>query len=437
MSARILVYPGAFCCLLFPQPGLVLAFGLLLFALELICFVQQADRSLDMRVLLRLLALLFMWVTPALSYLFETASWYMGYQMAVKPDFYFALVIPCTVAFNLSLSLPLGQARILPSSTDALTGWALLGFGLVIQQITPYVSVPIGMQFFVFLCGQLWLVGLLFVQQASPKLRWYLLGFGATYLFYEALQQTLFGYAIIWIVILLCFTLKTNEISQKIRWVSVGVIGILILFLLSFKYEYRQQVWFENTQTSKAQIFMQMLGQRLLHPVDLVKPEIIQHYIDRLNQGYHTAKAMAYTPVYEPFTQGATLMQGFRAALLPRLLDPNKPQSGGKENIRRFSGINNQPWSSNIGQYGEAYVNFGIAGAWLVMLFYGLLISGILWVLQRYFPIPWWPFILEPVLNVEKDIGMSMNHLCKSMMFMVVVVMVCRVVAPPAPPEGG
>jgi len=145
---------------------------------------------------------------------------------------------------------------------------------------------------------------------------------------------------------------------------------------------------------------------------------------------------MAYIPANEPFAHGATLLEDIRAALLPRLIAPDKQQAGGKDNIRRFSGITNQNWSSNIGQYGEAYVNFGISGAWLVMLFYGLMISGVLWVLQRYFSWPWWPFILEPVLNVENDIGMSVNHLCKSMLFMTVVVIIWRAVNSPTPPCG-
>jgi hypothetical protein len=435
-SARVLIYPGALCCLLMPVPGMLLGVGLLLFGLELVCFVQQADRSLDLRVLLRMAALLFMWVSPALSYTFETAPWYTGYHLAVKPDFYFALVIPCTAAFNLALSVPVGAARASDSNADKTLGWFLLSIGLIIHQISPFLGAPSWIQYMLFLTGQLWLVGLVFVQRAYPIQRWWILGLGLAYLFYGALQHTLFGHTIIWSVILLCNTLKEGEIAWKFRWGAASFLAISILFLLSFKYEYRQKIWHEQQEKSNIQVFLELAGQRLLHPADLFNPEIIQHYTDRLNQGYHTAMTMAYVPAQEPYAWGATLLDDFKASLLPRLLAPDKHRAGGKENIRRFSGVTGQRWSSNIGHYGEAYVNFGVAGAWLVMLLYGLLISAVFWVLRRYFPLPCWAFVLEPVLNVEQDIGIGMNHLSKAML-VVVVVWAARGIAPPCPPGRG
>ncbi len=428
-SAAICLYPGALCCLFFPNPGLILTLGLLLFGLELLCFVQHADNSIDLRVLLRMSALLFMWVSPAASYFFAEASWYHAtYKMAVEPAFYFALIIPCTVAFNLALWVPVGTERVWAGSGNKWQGWLLLSIGLTTQQLAQYFDIPFWLRHPVFLTGQLWLVGLLFLQQAYPNRRWLILGGGLVYLLHIALQSTLFGYSIIWSVILLCYTLKVGEISWRFRLAGMMAMILLVLFLLSFKYEYRQQVWHEQRSEPNWQIFLRMTVQRILNPADLLQPEIFQHYTDRLNQGYHTAMAMAYVPAQEPFAHGATLLEDVRAALLPRLWAPDKHKAGGAENIRRFSGIQAQRWSSNIGHFGEAYVNFGVGGAWIVMLGYGLLISAAVWAMQRYFPLPWLAFVLEPVLNVEEDIGMGMNHLTKSLLFVLAVVVVARIV---------
>ncbi len=427
ISARVWIYPGALFLLLFPNPALILGFGLLLFTLELWCFVQHADRSIDLRVLLRMSALLFMWIAPTVSYLFAGADWYTGYQMAVPSGVYFALIIPCTVAFNLVLSIPVGVERVFSGPKDTLFGWILLITGLMVGAISPYLDIPSWLRHLVFLTNQLWLVGLLFLQQAYPNRRWMILGGGILYLTSIALQSTLFGYSIVWSVILLCYTLKPEEIPLRFRLISALFLAFLILFLLSFKYEYRQQIWHEKRLEPKWQIFLELTVQRLLHPADLFKPEIIQHYTDRLNQGYHTAMTMAYIPAQAPFEHGATLLEDVRSALLPRLLAPDKHKAGGAENIRRFSGIEKQRWSSNIGHYGEAYVNFGVYGAWMVMLVYGLLISAAVFCIRRYLPMPWWPFVLVPLLNVEEDIGMGLNHLSKSVLFILLVVVVARI----------
>jgi len=402
--------------------------GLLLFGLELLYFVEHADNSIDLRVLLRMSALLFMWVSPAASYFFAETSWYSTYEMAVESDLYFALIIPCTVAFNLALSVPVGTQPVLAGPNNKLQGWLLLSIGLTTLQLAQYLDIPSWLRHPVFLTGELWLVGLLFLQQAYPHRRWLILCSGLVYLMHIALQSTLFGYSIIWTVILMCYALKVGEISWRLRLAGTLYMVPLLLFLLSFKYEYRQQVWHEQHSEPNWQIFFQLTVQRILNPADLLQPEIIQHYTARLNQGYHTAMTMAFVPAQEPFAHGATLLEDVRSAVLPRFLAPDKHKAGGAENIRRFSGIQGQRWSSNIGHYGEAYVNFGVYGAWIVMLVYGLLISAAVFCMRRYFPMPWWPFVLEPILNVEEDIGMGMNHLSKSVLFILAVVVVARII---------
>ena len=403
---------------------MILATGLLLFALEGWSFLWQSDRSIDLRVLLRTVALVFMWIAPAVGYVFADADWYSGVRMAVPAGFYFTLAIPCTVAFNLALSIPTGVAHTFSGIHDRAWGWPLLVTGLAAQQVLAQVDIPAALRHPLYLTGQLWLVGLLFLQRAYPRRRWLLFGAGVLYLLFDALHTTLFGYLMIWTLLLLCYTLRPGEVPLKYRLSAAALLALAGLFILSFKYEYREKIWYEHAAEPRWQIFLSMAGQRLLHPGDLFRPDIIQHYTDRLNQGYHTAMTMAYVPEKEPFARGATLLEDLRAALLPRFLAPGKQQAGGVENIRRFSGVSGQRWSSNIGHYGEAYVNFGVGGAWLVMLLYGLFISASWWMTRRYFPLPWWAFLMQPVLNVEEDIGMGLNHIVKAVVFVGGMVMV-------------
>ncbi len=206
-------------------------------------------------------------------------------------------------------------------------------------------------------------------------------------------------------------------------WRDVAILGglaLLILFLISFKYDYREQ---KAAQPGARGLFFRMAADKLRHPASIVHPAVLSRALSRMNQGFHTAQAMAYVPSKAPFVYGETLVNDLWGALVPRFWDTDKPRAGGKENLRRFAGQTNYRISANIGVYGEAYVNFGTAGGWLVLLAYGGLLGGLWRLSDRWLGVHWGPYLFLPAVHVESDIGIVLNHISKSALVAVAIIL--------------
>ena len=131
----------------------------------------------------------------------------------------------------------------------------------------------------------------------------------------------------------------------------------------------------------------------------------------RLNQGWLVAMTMKMVPDKHPFGNGGPLLDAVYASVIPRILWPDKPEAGGKANLKRFWGFNLVGWSTNIGTLGrEAYANFSIVrGGLFYLFFYGLFFNFILSRIlkaadRRPTIILWLPFLFFSVINVETDL---------------------------------
>ena len=99
----------------------------------------------------------------------------------------------------------------------------------------------------------------------------------------------------------------------------------------------------------------------------------------RINQGFIVTNIMNTIPAKQPFANGEQLMQIIEAAVMPRILAPNKLNAGDREFFMKYSGMRIAKGTSmGLSSVGDAYVNFGIFGGWIFMFIYGLLFSEIL-----------------------------------------------------------
>jgi hypothetical protein len=99
----------------------------------------------------------------------------------------------------------------------------------------------------------------------------------------------------------------------------------------------------------------------------------------RINQGFIITNIMSTVPDVVPFANGSEMYKVLEAAILPRILAPNKLRAGDREVFRKYSGIGIQAGTSmGLSSVGDAYVNFGVFGGVIFMLALGLLYSEIL-----------------------------------------------------------
>lgn len=244
----------------------------------------------------------------------------------------------------------------------------------------------------------------------------------AAYLVYLTLSSTFFGDLLFWPLWLVLYAQLYHRWSLRTLLLAGFVALGPVLFLLSFKYTYRAQIWDggKHSFVHKLDAFQKAAQSQTQET--LLSPSW-QKVLIRLNQGDHLAQVYAWVPRHEPYACGETLLTAVTAALVPRLFWPNKPGAGGEKIWYRFTGNKLLVSSMNIGIGGEAYANFGswlapiFTFIWcrLLVLYYNFLVC----MAKKYYPLLWlWvPLIYYPLVDQENDIITMLNHWVKGTFF--------------------
>jgi hypothetical protein len=132
---------------------------------------------------------------------------------------------------------------------------------------------------------------------------------------------------------------------------------------------------------------------------------------------------MRRIPQYQEFDNGSRLFLSLASAFIPRFLWPDKPEAGGKFNMRYYTGYTIVGWSTNVGPLGEAYGSFGASGGIIFMIILGFFMRwsyGYVFALARDKPllIFWIPVLFYQVTySAETDTLQILNSLLKTAFF--------------------
>ena len=237
----------------------------------------------------------------------------------------------------------------------------------------------------------------------------------------DLLRTAMFGEVIGVLAILLLYAVFVRQWAVWKIVLAQIVFGLLVYWLLSFKFEYRKMVAGHERLQDKVACLVSSAVHPLSHPVS---PKIVDVVVSRLNQGRLMSLVLRYVPSQQAFVQGETIWTAAKGALIPRLFWPDKPKAGGVENIRRFMGVENLNHSINLGVVGEAYVNYDTGIDFVVflicyVLFFRLLL---LFMTQQSNKFPFLllllPSLFFMVNFVEKDVAIMLNHVVKQGMIL-------------------
>jgi hypothetical protein len=151
----------------------------------------------------------------------------------------------------------------------------------------------------------------------------------------------------------------------------------------------------------------------------------------RLNQGYLVSAVMQKVPNQEPYAGGETLTRTMIDAVVPRVINPEKEEVGGREKIKRFTNIILVGSTSmNIGILGESYANFGFAAIFFLLI-YGIIIaafeSAILrFSLKKPMILVMFPIFFAVLFGSGTDFLMVLNTIVKSSIFIIVLLSVLQ-----------
>jgi hypothetical protein len=409
------------------------------FLLDFIDSVGKNYNILDIPILLALFQCMLMPTIVFHVYNDDALVIALKYDMAVSADRYYEFMFPAIIMMIIGMKLPpLLQVsyqqkflHAIQSVRRYLVGKGSMGVLLIIVGVVANVMrefIGGSMQYLAYLVSLLLYVGVLYTYFSDHKQRlWYLIT-GVVIIFLQALRMGTFGELVYVLLLAGLLTLLGKNISNIQKYGLTFIVFFAVLVLQSVKADYRAIAWRGqgNQEQSNAGAFMSLVADRLAEPGRFFDIELMFPTVNRFNQGMIVAKVMDHVPSRAPFAEGETIFKSLAATFVPRLLWQDKPISGGKENMLRFTGFLVEGYSMNISPMGEAYGNYGVEGGIFFMLFYGLFLSLLIVVLMNYVKkrptlILWFPVLFLNSVQMETDILMCLNSLIKNMVFVAVV----------------
>ncbi|GAB2552771.1 hypothetical protein [Spirosoma aerophilum] len=400
-------------------------------ALSVYTFAQlmaELGETIALLACIRFIASVEILLVPALTYLIFPAS------MPIESASYFSYALPAYTAFYVGVSqFSTGKsgrshAAYLQAAADYLkphpeTATVLLIIGLMGFAVK--MLVPTAPTFLGLLPSYCLFIGAFYGYYSASTYRFLMTGVVLLVLLVHTVWTGMFGDLFTWGLLAIIFLAagRPGRITTQRKAIAITAALVCLLLIQSIKAEYRYNTWgSQRTERSgDMNLMATLLLDRLAHPEKLLTPDQVLLSVARFNQGLMIGSAMVKVPVHEGYAGGEVLMSLVHP-LVPRLLWPAKPQTGGYENIHRFTSLpQSENTSINLSPLGEGYVNFGYGGI-LFSLFYGLLLGGIFqYVLQLADAIPsvilWLPMVYIGCLTMETDLLSTWGSLLNNALF--------------------
>lgn len=414
----------------------VIAIGLFVyFLLNFIDSIGKSYNPLDIPILLALFQCMLMPSIVFHVYNEDALVVALKYDMGVTAETYFGYMFPAILAMIAGIKLPeLLQSsyktkflNAVHASRKYLVGKGNIGVLLIIIGVVSgfmQIFIPGELRYIAYLFGKLLYVGVLYTYFSDSKSRTLYLIIGIVSILGQAIAGAMFGELVYTLALGVILILLGRKISSSFKFGLATVGFIFVLLIQSIKGDYRAVAWQDgNEQSNNTQFFFSLIAERISNPSRFFDWTLMFPTVTRFNQGMIVGKVMVHVPSQEPFAEGETIFTTLAASFVPRLFWPDKPMSGGHENMLRFTGYKIEGYSMNISPMGEAYANFGVGGGIFFMFFYGLFFSLVIFfLLQKIKTRPtiilWFPIIFLNSIQIETDILMCVNSLIKNLIFL-------------------
>jgi hypothetical protein len=410
----------------------------IIFFIALFGFIKRLSKKFVFLDIIILLATIQYLLSPYIAYTVFNKSNDLALlwdtYMKLPQNEYFGFVLPASLLFFIGLKFPLNyETRIsdqvfianakLYLFSKGYISIVLLFMGVIFTFLTPLL--PKILQGFSYYFAQLTYIGVFYALFSNFKNKYLVVSVAVMLTLLQTINTGMYGELVFWS--LLISTLKLMDYDFALyKKIIFLIFGVFFIFLIqSIKADYRSKTWSAGgVRDGDAGYFGELVLDNLKDPFKIFEPNRLFGMANRMNQGGLIAQTMNYVPKHEPFANGETIIKACLASLVPRILWPDKPESGGRDMIVRFLGApDDLEFSYNISPMGEAYVNFGKFGGSIFMFFYGLFFNMILVnILRISLKIPslvlWLPILfIGPIHSIEGDVSSALNSLVKAGLF--------------------
>ena len=310
------------------------------------------------------------------------------YRMKIPEATYFGYAIPAVLSFILGLHL----------FAEKLNGEIVNEKGIILfvdkNPKLPYIFIIIGfvasitsslfgsdLAFIFYLLGSFKFIGLFLLILGSRSIKVIPLILVIGSIISSSLGEGMFHDLLTWIIFTgSIFAIKYN-FTFKAKLLGCIAFIFLAVTIQVLKGAYRTATGSggeEGGIETASKVFEKQNENSSIFSFESLAPSNV-----RINQGFIITNIMNTVPERIPFSNGGEMYQVLEAAILPRILAPNKLNAGDRTLFTKYSGIQLRSGTSmGLSSLGDAYVNYGIYGGCLFMFLLGLLYS---WVLNIFF----------------------------------------------------
>jgi hypothetical protein len=358
--------------------------------------------------------------SPAITYQFDQAL--LTYPMKIPAPDYFNLAIPGFLCFYLGMHVYKTRIfipRMEKVASDSRNNETLLIFfvifGLILRLTKTFF--PPEIAFFIYLTSSIRFVGAFALFSYNSTKYWKWVAVVLLVEFYFGAIAAMFHDAVMWVLFFALFFVYVRKPSISLRLIGLSICVVFVLFLQGLKGVYRAKI--RETGSSNLALFVESSSEI---SNDLGSEDNLLGSLSRGNQAWIFASTVQRMDRISDY-QGLNILGiYFEAALLPRILAPEKLRSGDKEIFNAFSGHQiNQTTSMGLGVFADGYIANGFWGVMFFTFGLGLLFNISFRIVESWANLSeFYVLMVLPLLNyaVRPDCELQtiINHLFKGLL---------------------
>ncbi|HEY8660798.1 MAG TPA: hypothetical protein VIL78_17315 [Hanamia sp.] len=376
-------------------------------------------------------------VGPALAYNGLDQYQYFMYKMKIPEIEYFSYAIPAVLAFIVGLHLFAGSLKgetvdekrieIFVQNNPKLP-YTFIIVGFLASIISGFFSTELAFVF--YLLGSFKFIGLFLLIFGSKQLKILPMVLVIGSIVSSSLGEGMFHDLLTWIIFTGAIFAIKYKISFKIKLIGASAFIFIVLTIQLLKGSYRTVIGKEGEEGG-VETFANLYEQQNKDNSLFNFKSLAQSNV-RINQGFIITNIMTTVPEVEPFSNGEEMYKVVEAAILPRILAPNKLKAGDREIFFKYSHITlRQGTSMGLSSLGDAYINFGVGGGVVFMFFLGLLYGGVLNAFQKNskdYPvlILFTALVFYYPIRPDCELQTILGHLVKSVFLIFVMISVWK-----------
>ena len=404
-----------------------MSFSILLFLILglLICwyFFYNLNKKIAFKELFYFLYGINYLLSPAIIYLIPEQ--YVFYKMRIPADKYFysasiglsGILIGINLIKTTNLFKPNIQLLQIESRMNEKTLKFWIFGGIFLNLISSIL--PTEIAFLIYLLSLIRYVGAFGLFSLNMNFKYVLpvLGFE----FFISLRYGMFHDFIMWSIFFIIYYMYLKKVSKTRKIILLAFSLFIISLIQNVKTSYRDAL--SRQEVSGISTFLQSIfsNQDYEQNINYFYSTNFVTGITRVNQGWILASTIDNMERYQNFQNLTIVNEYLQAALLPRILLPDKIRAGDKKIFNQFSGTNiSENTSMGLGIFADGFVAYGEFGVFLFGLLFGFLFSIIFKIISIWTSIsPFFFLFIFPILNYairpDCELQTILGHIIKSL----------------------